>query len=333
MAPGNDDSSAPDSASSAEVKPLLADVADQEKTATRPIEPASEEIRPFDFRNRTLLAPRELRKLRAHQEDFINALASRLSALLRAEFPLKLKSLQTISYQKLTESWQNPSHLVLFKLEPMRGVSILEIPLQLGLSIVDRLMGGRGEAPESVQELSEIERALLDQAVQIILGEWSNHWLKIKDLKPIVLGCESDGRFVQVAASETSMLVLSLETGFADSPGQIQLAFPYSSLEPLIAQLSKSDELVAAPAPQPAPVPWKWNPVLDEVCVPVTAEWPGLELAARTILNLKVGDTLPLDPQCAQNVQVRVGDRATFNGRLGTVAGAWAVELTAILNR
>jgi flagellar motor switch protein FliM len=67
---------------------------------------------------------------------------------------------------------------------------------------------------------------------------------------------------------------------------------------------------------------------LDEVELPVTAEWQGLELSARQILHLTVGDVLQINPQLARQVTVRLGELAKFNGHLGTLAGHWAVELT-----
>jgi len=66
--------------------------------------------------------------------------------------------------------------------------------------------------------------------------------------------------------------------------------------------------------------------------VPVTAEWEGLEMTARQILALKVGDVLTLDSQRAQHISVRVADMLRFQGRPGTVAGQWAVELTQAVN-
>ena len=124
----------------------------------------------------------------------------------------------------------------------MRGISILEIAPKLGLAIVDRLMGGPGQAPEAAQEISEIEQALLEQSVQMILEEWCSHWTKVKDLKPVILGCESDGRFIQTAPPETMMLVVGLEAKIGECHGQIQIGFPYSSVEPLIAPLSQGVE-------------------------------------------------------------------------------------------
>lgn len=339
MNPGDENQNPAESISSSEVERLLATMnPEQGIAAVQNPEPAPAQeknaVQPYDFRNPMLLAPGELRKLRLHQEEFTSALAARLSLYLRLEFALKLTSLQTVAYGKLAQSWSNPSHLTLFKIEPLRGVSILEIPPRLGLSIVDRLMGGPGNAPESAQEMSEIENALLDQAVQLILGEWCIHWSKVKELKPVLLGSETNGKFIQTAPPETMMLVIAMEARLGQCVERIQIGFPYASLETLIRQLTKSaDMVVDAPAQSAAKVACKWNPCFDDVTISLVAEWQGLELTARDILALKVGDVLQINPQCAQQVKVRLADHLKFTGRLGTVAGNWAVELTQPVKR
>jgi flagellar motor switch protein FliM len=113
-----------------------------------------------------------------------------------------------------------------------------------------------------------------------------------------------------------------------DCAGQIKLAFPYAALEPCLRQLCAGSES-AAETPAPAPsAPAKWNRCLDDVSLPVTVEWQGLELSARDVLHLKVGDVLQISPQLARQVCLRLGEISKFNGRLGTLAGHWAVELT-----
>jgi flagellar motor switch protein FliM len=290
---------------------------------------------PYDFRNPLLLSPTELRKMRIHQEDFIQSAASRLSIHLRSEFVLTLSGIQTIAYQKYAESWGRPSHLTLFKMEPMRGVSILEITSQLGFCMVDRLMGGPGQAPAAEQEISEIEKVLLEQTAQMIMEEWCGHWVGIKELKPGVLGYESNGRFIQNVTPETVMLVIGMEAAFGDCAGKFQLGVPYLAMEPLIQKYCQGNEAAPAPAktPPPAPASFKWNACFDDVAVPVTAEWDGMELTAREILALKVGDVIPMGAQRMQQVNVRVADTLKFQGRPGTLDGQWAVELTQVINR
>jgi flagellar motor switch protein FliM len=278
----------------------------------------------------SLFSPRQLRKLRMHEEEFAHALAARLSSFLRTELIFKIAGIDIVPYQRLTAAWTNPCHLGLFKTEPLRGISILHLPMPLGLNLVDRMMGGPGKAPEALgAEMSEIEKALLDQLTQIVFEEWCANWASVKELKPVPLGSETSGDFLQTSPPQTNMLTLSLQLTMGETQDQIVLAIPHPALEPLIRQLTgdNTPALNAAPA-NPSPTPLRWNPTLDEVKIGVTAEWQGLELTAREILNLKPGDVLPLDSDRAANVTVRLGELPKFNGRLGAVAEKWAVELS-----
>ena len=297
-------------------------------------EPRSVEV--YDFRNPMILSPGKLRKLRAHQEEFVRSAATRLSLHLRSELSLELSSVKTMAYQKLAQGRGHPAHFTLFKMEPLRGVSVLEISSQLGLCLVDRLMGGPGYVASADHELSEIEQALLEQSVQMILDEWCINWSSVRDLKPAILGYESNDGFIQTAPPETTMLVVSMQAEFGECKGRIQMGFPYATVEQLIQRVCQGAETPAYSTPAAQAVPesgWKWNRCFDDVCVPVTAEWDGMELTAREILALKVGDVLPFNLQGAEQVNVRVADSLKFQGRPGTLAGQWAVELTQIINR
>ncbi len=281
-----------------------------------------------------LLSALERSRLRLNQEEFVNRLAAQLSRYLRLEFSLKLTGLEMPSYQTLAAGWTDASYFSLFKLDPVRGVSILEIPPELGLTMVDCLMGGRGAPPDSARELSEIERALLGPVEQLILAEWCAHWSKVKELKPVGLGHDTLGGFLQTAAPETIMLALTMEARVGDGAGQLRLCFPHASLDPLIRPVIRHAEAVAEENPSPAaPASAQWNPCFDEVRVPLTAECQGLELTPGQVSALKVGDLLRLAPQNFQHVRLRLADLPGFNGRLGTLSGQWAVELTETINR
>ena len=88
----------------------------------------------------------ELRRLRILHEDFIRYLSARLSLYLRMELGLKMARLTTATYAKFTESLPNPTHLCLFKAEPLAGVGILDINPRLALTIADRLLAMLGGA-------------------------------------------------------------------------------------------------------------------------------------------------------------------------------------------
>jgi flagellar motor switch protein FliM len=290
----------------------------------------STDIRGHDFRQSGFLAASELRRIRQRHEQFIRGLAARLAIFLRLEFSLQLSKVQIVGYQKFTENLPNPTHITLFKTEPLKGVGLLIIPPRLGLTLVDRLLGGPGQASEERHDLTEIEIALIDQVASLILAEWCNHWPEMRELSPVMLGHENNSRFLQTALPETAMLILNMTGGIGEQAETIQMVFPYATVEPLMRLLSP-----ALPGSEEAPARnagVKWNPEFNEMKMPVIAEWQGLKMSAGQITRLKAGDVLALDPACAAQVQIRVNTLPKFTGRPGTSGGKWAVQLTAITN-
>lgn len=290
----------------------------------------AEDIRGHDFRQSGFLAPSELRRIRQRHEQFIRSLAARLAIFLRLEFSLQLSKVQIGGYQNFVENLPSPTHITLFKTEPLKGVGLLVIPPRLGLTLVDRLLGGAGQSSEEARELSEIETALIDQVASLVIGEWCNHWPEMRGLQPSLLGHENNSRYLQTAAPDTAMLILTMNGGIGEQAEPIQIVFPYATVEPLVRLLSPS--LPVAETARGRGTGPKWNAHFNEIKVPVIAEWHGLKMSASEILRLKAGDLLALDPSCAAQVHLRLNDVPKFTGRPGTSGGKWAVQLTAINN-
>jgi hypothetical protein len=168
-------------------------------------------VEAYDFRNPAFLSEVELRRLRLLHEDFIRYLSARLSLFLRMEFGLKMAKLTTVTYSKFTGILPNPTHLCLFKAEPLIGVGILDINPRLALTIADRLLGGRGHSVKAERYLTEIEVGLLEDVILIILEEWCGQWKVEQELHPLIIGHENNGRFLQTSPKDAIMLALTLE--------------------------------------------------------------------------------------------------------------------------
>lgn len=286
------------------------------------------ETQPFDFRQGGILSERQSRVLRQRHEELARALGDRLTLWLRSDFGLRLARVEAVSYASFIASLPATTHLTLFKLEPLRGVCLLETPPPLATVVVERLLGGPGERLGEARELTEVEIALFDQWAQVFLEEWQRHFPEPPTPKPHLLGHESAPRFLQSAPPDTMMVEVVFEAAFADGKVPVQLAFPYPTLEPLFRQIAPVEESAApASAASPSVPPVPWNNVLDDMKLSVSAHWTGLEMTARELAALKVGDVIQLAPQIAAQVQVRLAGRAKFSGRLGTCGGQWAVEL------
>lgn len=284
-------------------------------------------IQPFDCGHPSVLTSGQMRRLRQRQEQFARTMAGTFSIHLRTEFTARVLRLQTLSYQRLVESLPAPTHLSLFKADPLKGVGIIEVSPRLALLIVDRLLGGPGQAPVEPGELTDLEITLLDQAVQIVLNEWCAQWRDMQELRAVPLGHENNARFLQTSPGDAAVLLLSMEMTVGTFSDRLQIAVPVATLEPLLHQL-EGPVATDKPAVVVPPQHPRWNRQLDDLQVSVTAEWQGLQLTARELARLQAGDVLMLPSNCASEVHLRVGQLPKFAGRLGTRGSHWAVQVT-----
>jgi len=88
-------------------------------------------------------SPRSSCAVRILHEDFIRYLSARLSLFLPMEFTLNDgENLRRLNLSEIRPSrCPAPTHLCLFKAEPLFGIGILDINPRLALTIADRMLG------------------------------------------------------------------------------------------------------------------------------------------------------------------------------------------------
>lgn len=283
-------------------------------------------IEAYDFRNPAFLSEAELRRLRLLHEDFIRYLSARLSLHLRMEFGLKMARLTTVTYAKFCESLPNPTHLSLFKVEPLVGVGILDLNPRLALTIADRLLGGRGHSVKAERYLTEIEITLIEDVILVLLEEWCAQWKTEQELRPTLIGHENNGRFLQTSPKDAIVLALTLECNFGDCSEQIQIGVPYYAIEPVVKKMQarrQRDSAVATTARLA-----EWQPAYDRIFLPVRAEWQAFSLSVREISSLRVGDVIEMPASLCHETCVLVGGTPKFIGTVGLDTERVAIQLT-----
>lgn len=320
-----------------EIDKLLASADVQTKAAifkhdgTRFDQVKTPKIESYDFRNPAFLTEVELRRLRILHEDFIRYLSARLSLFLRMEFSLKMAKLTTVSYQKFTEALPSPTHLCLFKAEPLMGVGILDLNPRLALTIADRMLGGRGHSVKAERFLTEIEAGLLEDIITIILEEWCGQWKAEQELHPQIIGHETNGRFLQTSPKDSVILALSLEADFGDCAEQIQIGVPYYTIEPLVKSMQtrrQKDTNVNTEIASKG----QWQPIYERINVPVCAEWDAFELTLREITALRVGDVIEMPASIIDKTRITLNSVPKYEGSVGLDSDRVAVKLSRRLS-
>jgi flagellar motor switch protein FliM len=291
--------------------------------------PGAPKIESYDFRNPVLLPDIELRRLRLLHEDFIRYLNARLSLFLRMEFGAKVSQFGTQTYSTFTDSIPSPTHLCLFKADPLVGVGILGISPHLALTIVDRLLGGRGVSEKVERRLTEIEVGLLEDIVNMLLEEWSRIWSPVQEIRSAIIGHESSGRFLQTSVRDAIVLAAVFDVSFGECAGQIQFGVPYYTVEPVVRKMQarrQRDTTVSSSERKAT-----WQRCYDRITVPVRAQWDAFEVSLREITSLRVGDVIEMPSELFHRTQLLLNGVPKFLGAVGLDDDRVAVQITAKL--
>jgi flagellar motor switch protein FliM len=323
--------------SQSEVEQLLAqvvtgEIAEGEGAASQQAErPEPLSVRRHQFPALSLFTLGELRKLRVRHETFFTSLTARLSLHLRLELSLQMSRLDTAPFQKFIEGLSQPTHLTLVGVEPLDGICLLDIPPRLGLCFVDRELGGPGVCLEESRDLNRTESRVLSQIVEMIVSEWCASWSDLMDLRPMLMGNDSSGRYLHTSPPNHTMLVLGVEARVGELVEQMHFALPHQTLRPLLLkQNAEPGSAEQPPAPKPSPPP-KWNPAVGDINIPVSAELPNLELNASALAQLKPGDFLPLSGDLLNQVRICLQGTPRFEATLGTSGAQRAVQITHVI--
>ncbi len=293
--------------------------------------PKGTRIEPYDFRNPIFLTEVELRRVRIRHEEFIRYLAARLSIFLRLEYSLKMSRLSTLTYAKYTETIPNPAHVVLFKVEQLFGVGVIDINPRLALTMVDRMLGGKGHSVQGERYLTEIEMNLVDDVVSIVLDEWCRQWNTERELDASIIGHESNGRFLETAPADSIMLVLTMEAGVGDCSESIQIGIPYYTLEPIIKKMYEDKEREINH--EILGTEKVWQESFDGVSIPVTAEWDADSLTVKEVAHLRPGDVIRFPKTVLNETRVRLSNTCKFRGEVGLDNNRVAVRINDKLEK
>jgi flagellar motor switch protein FliM len=291
--------------------------------------PASSGVRAhkYDFTNPIVLSDADLDKLREMSERFVYYLAGHLSMFLSTEFDLQLEGLSADLYKNFTQSVKVPACVSLFKLQELNGVCLLDVNSHLAVTVVDRLLGGKGSAMPEERGLTDIENALVDDFNNIVVEEWCRQWDEFMELHPSLIGRESSGRFLQTSPPDAMMLTLTMEASFGDVSGPIRIATPYYTIEPLVHMALESE---AKDRDEGKSKMARWHESYDSINVPMSAEWDAFEMTVRDLTNLQVGDVIETPMRLLTDTKLRMEGKTCFKGEIGKEGDRVAFRITEV---
>lgn len=296
----------------------------------------------YDFRRPDKLSKEHMRSLQMLHENFSGYLTTSLSAYLRAQAQVVLVSVEQVAYDEYLKSIST-SLLNILNVTALNGQAIFEIDFGILFSMMDRLLGGKGAAGQVHRDLTDIEKILAGNMVDLALSDLKAAWETVLPLDFALAAMETSSQFVQIVPGNDTVVLILFEIRIGEFQGAMSLCIPYLLIKPILGKLNTQRWFVSDRKKASALHGRELAQRLNTTLVTCAARLGVASLTVADLVTLEVGQVLPMrvgppanHPDGAQKerlgtVDLVVGEQVKFRGRTGLRGRKLAVQIEQVV--
>ena len=263
-------------------------------------------------------------------ERFARQVRIGLIEVLRTTPKIGIEKVQIQTFREAFSSFAAPLAISTFRMDPLRGISLIIIDPKIIFSTLDSFFGGFGRSVEELAAtriFTPTEDTIINLLLNILLGSLKEAWAPIISVDFQRINQEINPAFVQIADDADSMLVskFSFDLEGEEEEGYIQIIQPFSLLKP-IRDLLRS-RVVTTEEETEQTIRWTkdLHDACEEIPLEVKVKVSDFELSFGELQSLSVGQVLPIE--LYDLAEVEVHGSIAFKGMVGEYDGKAAVEL------
>lgn len=278
---------------------------------------ASETISAYSFPRSGRLAKAHAEMLAIVHDRFARRASLSISTSLRLISRVHVRSIETLTYGEFLRTLPEPTAYYVSSLVGTELRVGLEVSPHLVFTMIDRLLGGAGRPPAVERELTEIEQNVFDEIVTLVLGDLSDAWSHVAQVRFDIHARTTRPAAIEFAGGQENVVAVTCELIAGDVRGVLNLCLPITAVETLSTPSANTDALTELDASTEERQHLLKN--LGAVPVKVAVQLDAL-VSTRDVLELRSGDVLSLGWPLSHALDVTVGGLKKFAGRPALVA-------------
>jgi flagellar motor switch protein FliM len=303
----------------------------EQATGTKKPDERHKKIRVYDFRRPNKFSKEQIHAIQAIHENYARLLATYLSAHLRTVVHINVHSVEQLTYEEFIRSLPNPTIMNIFQMNPLEGNAVLEINPIIVFTLIDRLFGGPGKAPDKTRDLTDIERVVIERVMNRSLDILKEAWDNIIQIKPKLEFIEMNPLFTQIVSPTEMVVLVSFRAQLGDNEGLLNLCFPFLVLEPIINKLSAHYWFAGTAKEVTQDVIQRTIDRVEKASLNISVMLGKTDIRVGELLELQPGDVIMLDRKVNHPVEILVGSKKKFLGRPGVTGSKMAVQITSVV--
>ena len=291
----------------------------------------SDSAKSFNFFNQERIIRGRMPGLENANERFSRAFRNSLSTILRRFVDVNVHGVTMMKFNDLMKMLPLPSNINIFRMKPLKGLSLFILEAPLVFAFVEYFFGGntvqyvKAEGRYFTPIEQKIIRKVIDSAFENIVSSWAG----IVALDPEYVGNEINPQFVTIVQPAEIVIRVQFDIELENFTGKAYLCIPYSVVEPLKEKLCSGFQADRLEADD------RWIGALKEklmdfrICL--AGEVGSVQMSIGDIMSLSVGSVISLGVHKDDPLQIKVEDTVKYQGVLGQRKGNYAVKITEIL--
>lgn len=282
-------------------------------------------IKEYDFRAPKKFTKEQIKILESIFENYARLLSSYLTGMLRLYCRVTLVNIEEQRYNEFNNAL--PDYVVMGMVD--LGIKndeisetdvIVQISNTITYTMIDRLLGGKGEYTDTNRDFTDIETTIMSDVMKSFAGLLKEPWMTHIDLEPRLVGIETNSRVVQTIGHEDTVIIVALEVEINSQRSIISVCIPAINLDEIMSKFiprytrnGRKTDSAREQERRDNIMNGITNTELD-----VRAVLGSINLDLYEVLTLQINDVIPLDKKITENIDIYVGENLWCDGKLGT---------------
>ena len=293
-------------------------------------EKVEKKVKEYNFKIPNKFAKDHTRTLQMIHENFSRLLQTYLSGYLRALVQIEVISVDQLTYNEFSNSMPNPSVLGIVDFLPLTGSIIIEMTPSVSFAMIERVLGGTGQAYERSRGFTEIELGLLEKIMGQIISFFRDPWKNVIELRPKLKKIETNPQFAQIMSPNETVALITLNTKVGDTEGMIHICIPHLVIEPVIPKLSTKFWFSGINKEITGNDLKIIEKKIQSTVLPIKVVLGDTDITVGDLLGLHIGDVIPLNTSVDSDLKIYIGSLLKFYGKPGLRNKKVAVKVTKV---
>ena len=314
-----------------EIDNLLAALSTGELDVDQMPDANEKQVKNYDFKRPAKFSKEHLRTLEIIYEHYGRLLSTNLPVYLRKTVQVAVASSETVTFSEFTNALASPSILGIINFHPLNGTVILDMAPQIGFAIIDRMLGGQGEALERTRDFSEIEMTILQKMMVVCMQLMRDPWKNVVEINPVLDRIETNPAFAQIISPSDMIAIVTLNVKIGDTEGFFNVCLPFFTLEDVMDKLNTKFWFANMTEISGEEYSDYIEAMIRHVDIPIRAVLGRSTISVGDFATLQLGDVIRVNSDVDSELDVYVGNIRKFTGLPGYNKDKFAMKITSVI--